>query len=76
MEGPNPTADLKLDSGPPNWGTCEPKDAFKTKMTQVKKNKLFEIKEESTWWNRSNTRKEKEKGEGGGGSGWLAGVGS
>ena len=76
LEGPNPTADLKLESGPANWGTCELKDAFRIKMTQVKKNKLFEIKEESTWWNRSNTRKEKEKGEGGGGSGWLAGVGS
>ena len=33
MEGPNPTADLKLDNDPPNWGTCEPKDAFKIKMT-------------------------------------------
>ena len=44
MEGPNPTVDQKLDNDPPNWGTCEPKDAFKIKMNLVKKTKLFDIK--------------------------------
>ena len=75
LGGPNPVTNLNMDCGPVNWGTCEQKTAFKIQISEVKHNKLSDIKEESTWWNKARDNKVRREG-GGGGSGEVRRSGS
>ena len=75
--GPDQDHNLGLGIRPVIWTPCETKSAFKTKLAEVKHNKLSEVKEESTRWNKlSDIKDGRGAGGGGGGSGEVSWSGS